>query len=98
MAAGLLAVASPTRAQAPSPVAPLAAVAAARAAMTDTLRGADLRVRLLTVDYSTNDIWDYFGHNLLWITNTRTGESHVWDWGRFDFEQPWFITRFLFLR
>lgn len=85
--------AAPAVAQAP--VAPAAAIAAARAAMRDTLRGATLDVSVLTVGVGP-DVYERFGHNLLWIRDRRTGESLVWEWGEFDFNQPDFVKRFLF--
>lgn len=85
-----------TNVRAQDPVAPPAAIQAARAAMTDTVRGAALRVEVLTAGFGTGDVWDRFGHNLLRITDERTGESVVWNWGLFNFDEPGFITRFLF--
>ncbi|HKS06682.1 MAG TPA: DUF4105 domain-containing protein [Gemmatimonadaceae bacterium] len=82
--------------RAQEPVAPPSAIAAARAAMTDTVRGASLRVSVLTAAHGDAYIWDRFGHNLLRITDLRSGESVVWNWGLFDFDEPGFITRFLF--
>ena len=76
--------------------APPSAIAAARAGATDTVRGASLRVSVLTAAHGTDYIWDRFGHNLLRITDARTGESVVWNWGLFDFDEPGFIKRFLF--
>lgn len=63
--------------------------------MSDTARGANLRVVLITVDVG-EEVWERYGHNALWITDTRTGEQHAWNWGMFDFHQPSFITRFVF--
>lgn len=81
--------------QAQAPAAPATAIAAARAAMNDTVRGASLHVALVTVGQGT-DVWERFGHNMLWIRDDRTGESLMWNWGLFDFAQPGFLRRFLF--
>lgn len=89
------AVLSPGNVRAQAPVAPAAALAAARAAMTDTVRGKELRVTLLTVGQG-EAVWERFGHNMIWIVNERTGEAHVWNWGLFDFAAPGFVRRFLF--
>jgi hypothetical protein len=82
-------------AQAQAPVGPPAAIAAAREAMSDTARGASLRVVLVTIGQG-DLLWERYGHNLLWISDAATGESAAWEWGIFDFDQPGFIRRFLF--
>lgn len=82
-------------APADSPPPPAAAVAAARAAASDTAAGARLRVILLTVGQGDR-VFERYGHNLLWISDTLSGEGTVWEWGLFDFNQPKFISRFLF--
>lgn len=40
-------------------------------------------------------VWERFGHNALWIHDGRTGADIAYDWGRFSFEQPGFLGRFL---
>lgn len=91
--AALVFFAAPVLAQ--KPVAPNAAVQAARAAMSDTVLGNALRIRLLTIGQG-DLVFERYGHNLLWITDTRTNESVVWGWGNFDFTEAGFYTRFLF--
>lgn len=76
-------------------VGPPAAIAAAKAAMSDTAYGKLLVVRLLTVGQG-DLVFERFGHNMLWIINTRTSESIAWNWGAFSFHQPAFMRRFLF--
>lgn len=88
-------LAAESTAQPRAPVAPPAAIAAARAAMSDTARGNALRVRLLTVGQG-DLVFERYGHNLLWIIDTRTNESIVWNWGVFNFADPGFLKRFLF--
>jgi hypothetical protein len=95
VAAVLLAGGVQAGAQPRSAVGPPAAIAAARAAMSDTARGNALRVRLLTVGQG-DLVFERYGHNLLWIIDTRTNESIAWNWGVFNFADPGFLTRFLF--
>ena len=54
----------------------------------------ELRVELITVGPG-EAVWERFGHNELLFINTSTGESVTFDWGRFDFDQPNFIGRFI---
>jgi hypothetical protein len=78
----------------PVAVGPDPAIAAARAAAHDTARGRHLRVVLLTVGLGA-DVYERFGHNLLAIRDD--GQSDVvWNWGLFDFDEPGFVSRFLF--
>lgn len=56
--------------------------------------GADLRVYLVTVG-SGPQVWERFGHNLLWIRGAAsTPVDSVWDWGRFSFDTERFFIRF----
>ena len=73
---------------------PAVAVEAARAAMADTAAGAQLTVAVLTVGQG-GAVWEMFGHNLLWIRDTVTGEQAAWNWGMFSFNEPDFLQRFL---
>src|SRR5262249_41964180 len=40
-------------------------------------------------------MWERFGHNALWIHNSVTGEDEHYDYGRFSFERPHFLLRFI---
>jgi hypothetical protein len=40
-------------------------------------------------------VWERFGHNALWIHDSRTRSDVAYNWGLFDFEQPGFFRRFL---
>ena len=40
-------------------------------------------------------IWERFGHNALWIHDSVTGRDDHYDYGRFSFERPHFVLRFL---
>ena len=42
-----------------------------------------------------DDVWERFGHNGLWIHDSRTGEDWVWEWGIFSFDQVGFYGRLL---
>ena len=70
----------------------LAAPMAAQAPAAEP--GAELTVTLIT--YETGErIWERFGHNALWIHNRLTGEDEHYDYGRFSFEKPHFLLRFI---
>jgi hypothetical protein len=73
---------------------PAAAVAAATAAADDSASGEHLQVAVLTVGQG-EAVWELFGHNLLWIRDTLTGEEAAWNWGMFSFSEPDFLPRFL---
>lgn len=75
-------------------VMPPVAVEAARAAAADTITGQRLQVILLTAGPG-DAVWEMFGHNLLWIRDTVSGEGLAWNWGKFSFNEPKFLQRFL---
>jgi hypothetical protein len=41
-------------------------------------------------------VWERYGHNAIGIRNNRTKADVVFNWGLFSFEDPGFISRFLF--
>ena len=53
---------------------------------------AGLRVQVVTIGPGELP-WERFGHNAL-IVRGDDGRGVAFDWGRFDFEQPGFLTRF----
>ncbi len=54
----------------------------------------DLRVYLLTI--GPGDLpYERYGHNALLFINPGSSGTAAYDWGRFDFEQPNFIGRFI---
>jgi Domain of unknown function (DUF4105) len=56
--------------------------------------GSELTVTLLT--YETGGaIWERYGHNALWIHDGLTGVDDHYDYGRFSFERPHFLLRFV---
>ena len=61
---------------------------------TTVAAGESLTVRLITVGPG-EEVWERFGHNALWIEDSRTGSSVAYDYGRFDFAQPGFFPRFI---
>lgn len=54
----------------------------------------ELRVYLVTVGPGELP-YERFGHNALLFENPATGVGYAYDWGRFDFDQPNFIGRFV---
>ena len=56
--------------------------------------GSELTVTLLTYEPGGR-VWERFGHNALWIHNALTGADDHYDYGRFSFERPHFVLRFL---
>lgn len=54
----------------------------------------DLRSFVVTI--GPGDLpYERFGHNALLFIDSATGEAVAYDWGRFDFDQPNFIGRFV---
>ena len=56
--------------------------------------GSELTVTLLTFETGER-IWERFGHNALWLHDAATNTDAVFDYGRFSFDQPHFVLRFL---
>ncbi len=56
--------------------------------------GAELSVYLLTMGPG-DQVWEKFGHNAIWIHDPVQGTDRAYDYGRFDFNQPGFLPRFL---
>lgn len=64
------------------------------AAAAEAVVAGDLRVSLVT--FAPGEaVYERFGHNALLFLDTTTGQSVAYDWGRFDFEQPGFLARFI---
>ena len=55
--------------------------------------GAELTVTLVTIE-SGGLIWERFGHNAIWIHDAAQRTDHLYDYGRFSFEQAHFFLRF----
>ena len=56
--------------------------------------GSELTVTLITIETGER-LWERFGHNSLWLHNALTGADDLYDYGRFSFEKPHFVLRFL---
>jgi hypothetical protein len=65
-----------------------------RSSLTAVPPGSELTVSLLTYE-SGGRVWERFGHNAIWIHNAATGADDHYDYGRFSFERPHFVLRFL---
>lgn len=52
--------------------------------------GAELSVALVTVGPGAR-VWERFGHNLIWVRSTTAPLDSVWDWGRFQFDEGFFL-------
>ncbi len=53
-----------------------------------------LVVRLITVGPGA-EVWERFGHNALWLTDSTRGIDIAYDYGRFSFSEPDFLGRFV---
>ena len=56
--------------------------------------GSELTVTLVTMGVG-DMVWERFGHNAIWISDPVAGTNLAYNWGLFDFQQPFFIPRFL---
>jgi hypothetical protein len=53
-----------------------------------------LKITLLTIGQG-DLLWEYFGHNAIWVQDPRQPFDIVYNWGVFDFRAPGFLARFL---
>ena len=53
-----------------------------------------LSVALLTFE-SGGRLWERYGHNAIWLHDAATGRDALYDYGRFSFNRPHFILRFI---
>ncbi|MEO6527963.1 MAG: DUF4105 domain-containing protein [Gemmatimonadaceae bacterium] len=73
----------------------LAAMQPVRAVAQQTAQpGSELDVTLITFGLG-QQVFERFGHNAIWLHDNVRGIDVAYDWGRFDFEQPGFLRRFL---
>jgi hypothetical protein len=56
--------------------------------------GSQLDVTLITFGLG-EQVFERFGHNAIWVHDNILGTDVAYDWGRFDFDQPHFLQRFL---
>ncbi len=60
----------------------------------DTTAGAEYTISVLTAGAGA-EVWERFGHNMIRVQNSATGEDVAYNWGMFSFRQENFIGRFL---
>jgi hypothetical protein len=63
-------------------------------ATAQSVPGSELTVSLLTFDPGGR-VWERFGHNAIWLHDSATGSDALYDYGRFSFQRPHFILRFI---
>jgi hypothetical protein len=56
--------------------------------------GSELDVTLITFGLG-EEVFERFGHNAIWLHDRAHGIDVAYDWGRFSFDQPGFVRRFL---
>ncbi len=56
--------------------------------------GEELTVTLITYEPGGR-LFERYGHNAVWIHDTKTGEDEHYDYGRFSFRQKHFLLRFI---
>lgn len=52
--------------------------------------GSELTISLVTIGPGAQ-VWERFGHNMLWVQGGVTPVDSVWDWGRFQFDRGFFL-------
>ena len=73
---------------------PPRALAAQDSTVTDTTAGAEYTISVLTAGAGA-EVWERFGHNMIRVRNSATGEDVAYNWGMFSFRQENFVGRFL---
>jgi len=71
----------------------LAPLTAHRSPLTAQQPGSELTVSLLTFE-TGGLVWERFGHNGILVQDASTGIDHLYDYGRFSFQQAHFFLRF----
>jgi len=69
------------------------ALAAGAGPRSDSTPGSELTVYLLTFDTGAA-VWERFGHNAIWIHDSRLRTDRAYDYGRFSFRSENFVLRF----
>jgi hypothetical protein len=77
----------------PSPSAPVTAPSNGSPSLAPQ-PGSELDVTLITFGLG-QEVFERFGHNAIWLHDKVRGIDVAYDWGRFDFNQPRFLQRFL---
>ena len=71
-----------------------APLAAQQADTTSRTPGSEYQVSVLTAGVGA-EVWERWGHNMIRVRDTLTGEDVAYNWGMFSFEQEGFVRRFL---
>ncbi|MBT3272686.1 MAG: DUF4105 domain-containing protein, partial [Spirochaetales bacterium] len=61
--------------------------------MTETTNPEDLEIQLVTIEPG-DELYSWWGHSAIVVTDTRLGESRFYNYGLFSFEQESFFTNF----
>ena len=69
-------------------------LAAQDSTAVDTTAGSQYTISLLTAGAGA-EVWERFGHNMIRVRNSATGEDVAYNWGMFSFRQEGFVRRFL---
>ena len=80
-----------------APLLLLFAAAPLTAQQSDTaaaLPGAEYQISVLTAGVGA-EVWERWGHNMIRVHDTLTGEDVAYNWGMFSFTQEGFVRRFL---
>ena len=56
--------------------------------------GSEYEISVLTAGVGA-EVWERWGHNMIRVRNTATGEDLAYNWGMFSFSQEGFVRRFL---
>jgi len=60
----------------------------------ETPEGSQISVHLVTVGPG-EQVWERFGHNAIWISDSSDGFNRAYNYGLFSFEQEGFVSKFL---
>jgi hypothetical protein len=71
-----------------------APVAAQLPDSTPAQAGSEYQISVLTAGVGA-EVWERWGHNMIRVRDTLTGEDVAYNWGMFSFEQEGFVRRFL---
>lgn len=69
-------------------------LAAQDSAVVDTTPGAQYEISVLTAGAGA-EVYERWGHNMIRVRNSVTGEDLAYNWGMFSFQQAGFVRRFL---
>ena len=75
-------------------VLPPRCLAAQDSTAVDTSAGGEYTISVLTAGAGA-EVWERFGHNMIRVRNSATGDDVAYNWGMFSFRQENFVGRFL---